>query len=336
MLRAPPGRSGSSPRTPRRSSPPPAGDEARGFEGREPGRPFGRVGMCPCSRPPAPALAPGSPPPSSPPACSWWTLRGTRRSGPCAGRSCRSWGCSPSPSRDVVSGTSPGGRRSPGPCSSRGSGCAPRSASTRCTRGSGRRSGTSARCTWVLCGVLFVAGHALDDDVDARLVTGGGPGRHRRRRRVGGRPGTGLERVHLAGASRLTGSLRRRGRPPGPRCGVVLERRTDVAHRPAADGHGDLVGHDRGRGRGGQRRQRRQGHGRRRRSRGPARPAALPAVRGDRAQRVGRHPRRGRPAGPVDGDVPGGHLRAERRARPRPGRWTSCRASRRAAARPQC
>jgi len=119
--------------------------------------------------------------------------------------------------------------------------------------------------TWVLCGVLFVAGHALDDDADARLVTGaalvatGAAGAWAVAQELGWQP------VHLAGASRLTGSLRRRGRPPGPRCGVVLERRTDVAHRPAADGHGDLVGHDRGRGRGGQRRQRRQGHGRRRR-----------------------------------------------------------------------
>ncbi len=61
--------------------------------------------------------------------------------------------------------------------------------------------------TWALCGLLFVAGHALDDEADARLVTGaavvatGAAGAWAIAQEVGWQP------VHLAGSSRLTGSL---------------------------------------------------------------------------------------------------------------------------------
>jgi hypothetical protein len=61
--------------------------------------------------------------------------------------------------------------------------------------------------TWALCGLTFAAGHALDDDADARLVTGaavvatGAAGAWAVAQELGWQP------VHLAGSSRLTGSL---------------------------------------------------------------------------------------------------------------------------------
>jgi len=61
--------------------------------------------------------------------------------------------------------------------------------------------------TWALCGLLFVAGHALDDDADARLVTGaavaatGAAGVWAIAQELGWQP------VHVASSPRLTGSL---------------------------------------------------------------------------------------------------------------------------------